>query len=137
MSTSAFTFRGARQTESYAAGAVIFEQGQPGECMYVIVRGEVDILVDGRYVDTLKEGSILGEMALITSDTRTGTAVARSACELAPVNRSQFMFMVQETPYFALKVMRVMAERLRGSPRAPGSLSHMQRPSPHSAEQVS
>jgi CRP/FNR family cyclic AMP-dependent transcriptional regulator len=52
-------------------------------------------------------------MALIDAKPRSLSAVARTDCKLAAVDRQRFSFMVTETPYFALHVMQVMAERLR------------------------
>jgi CRP/FNR family cyclic AMP-dependent transcriptional regulator len=55
----------------------------------------------------------LGEMALIDSKARSATAVAISDCRLAPVNEKRFLFMVQETPFFALHVMRSLTDKIR------------------------
>ncbi len=52
-------------------------------------------------------------MALIDSEPRSATAVAVTDVELVPVSEKQFLFLVSQTPYFALKVMRVLAQRLR------------------------
>ena len=57
--------------------------------------------------------SIFGEMALIDDEPRSATVIARTDCRLLEVDRRRFEFMVSETPYFALAVMRVMADRLR------------------------
>ena len=54
-----------------------------------------------------------GELALIDRRPRSATAVAVTACVLAPIDEKQFQFMVQQTPFFALQVMRVLTERLR------------------------
>lgn len=114
MTPQAGPFLGARQTLDFAASDVIFSQGDPAEHMYVVIRGSVRIVRDGVDVATVEEGSLLGEMALVDSAPRSATAIAQTHCELAPITRAQFLYMTQETPYFALKVMRVMAERLRG-----------------------
>ena len=44
---------------------------------------------------------------------RVATAIARTACKLLPIPEKRFLFMVQQTPHFALQIMRVVAERLR------------------------
>ena len=96
-----------------AAGAVIFREGDPGEEMYVVQEGRVEIRVGEEVVETLGPGEIFGELALIDDQPRSATAVAVTASRVAAVPEARFHFMVQQTPRFALQVMRVMAERLR------------------------
>ncbi|MCX7152860.1 MAG: cyclic nucleotide-binding domain-containing protein [Proteobacteria bacterium] len=105
----------AEQSElaAFAPGQVIFAEGEPGELMYVVHDGEVELHVKGKLVDTLGEGGVLGEMALVDHEPRVATATAKTACKLMPVAEKRFMFMIQQTPHFALQIMRVMAERLR------------------------
>lgn len=52
-------------------------------------------------------------MALIDRNTRSATAVAKTACKLVPIDEKRFKFLVQQTPNFALQLMRIIAERLR------------------------
>ena len=106
-------FRKEEDTRPFAAGQTIFSEGDPGDTMYVVVEGEVELLVKGKPVDHLGAGGVLGEMALLDSAPRTATAVAKTACRLAPINEKRFRFLVQQTPNFALQLMRVIAERLR------------------------
>jgi CRP-like cAMP-binding protein len=103
----------ADNVKSYRAGQIIFKQGDPGDHMYVVKSGEVDILVGERAVETLTEGGVFGEMALLDQASRSATAMARSDCEVVPVDQKRFLFMVQQTPFFALEIMRMMAQRLR------------------------
>ena len=66
-------------------------------------------------VTELAAESIFGEMALIDSEPRSATAIAITDVELVPVSEKQFLFLVSQTPYFGLKVMRVLAQRLRAT----------------------
>ena len=100
----------------FEPGEIIFSEGDRGEQMYVIRKGEVEIERDGTIVETLYAGDIFGEMALIDGSPRAASARAKTACELAPITEKAFVFMVHETPFFALTVMRTLAERLRRSP---------------------
>jgi CRP/FNR family transcriptional regulator, cyclic AMP receptor protein len=81
--------------------------------MYVVLDGSVLLSANGRTVETLGPGGIMGEMALIDQGPRAATAVAESACRLARIPEKRFLFMVRETPHFALQIMRVMTDRLR------------------------
>ena len=65
----------------------------------------------------LSADSIFGEMALIDNEPRSATAVAITDVELVPISEKQFLFLVSQTPYFALKVMRILAQRLRKTNR--------------------
>jgi CRP/FNR family cyclic AMP-dependent transcriptional regulator len=106
-------FRQSRDVVIYKAGQTIFEDGQPGDRMYVVLEGEIGIFSQGRLLLTAQPGTCFGELALIDNAPRTGSAIARTDSRLVPIDRKRFMFMVQETPDFALHVMHVMAERLR------------------------
>jgi CRP-like cAMP-binding protein len=106
-------FRHAENQRAYAAGEVIFREGEPGDCMYAVVEGEVEIRIGERVVERTGPGGVIGELALIDRSPRSASAVAATPCSLAPIDEKRFQFMVQETPFFALQVMRVLAERLR------------------------
>lgn len=107
-------FRHATKTTTFKAGEIIFNEGERGDVMYVVVDGVVEILLRGRSMIRLDEGEIFGEMALIESEhTRTATAKAETDVVLAPIDRDRFTFLVHESPFFALDVMRTLAERLQ------------------------
>jgi CRP/FNR family cyclic AMP-dependent transcriptional regulator len=106
-------FREATEVQSFSAGDTIFRTGESADCLYVVKQGQVDIVVGNQVVETAGPGSIIGEMALIDSTARSADAVAKSDCSLLPVDEKRFTFLVQQVPYFALRVLRVMADRLR------------------------
>lgn len=104
---------------SFAAGDVIFTEGEAGDHMYVVRSGEIEIERNGKVIETLSGGGIFGEMALIDGAPCSATARAKTDAEVAPINEKSFLFLVHETPFFAIAVMRTLAERLRRSaPRA-------------------
>ncbi len=98
---------------SYAAGSIIFEIGQPRDAMFIVQEGEVEIKVGDKTVETVSADGFFGEMALIDGGIRSASAFAKTDCVLVPINEKQFLFMVQETPFFALRVMRTLTARLR------------------------
>ncbi len=100
---------------TYDPGEIIFAEGDKGGHMYVVRSGDVEIEQNGKIIETLSGGGIFGEMALIDGSPRSATARAKTACELAPINEKSFLFLVHETPFFAIAVMRTLAERLRRS----------------------
>ena len=105
-------------TRDYKAGDTIFREGDPGTEFYVVQRGRVRILSGNRLLETLGENEIFGEMALIDSSPRSATVVAETDVTVAPITERQYLFLVRHTPYFALKVMRVLANRLRHQNKA-------------------
>lgn len=107
---SAFTYQD--DIHDYQAGEIVFSQGDAGENMYDVVEGEVLLSRDGREITRLKSGEIFGETGLINNEAHSVTATALVDCKIAKISRHRFMFMVDETPGFALSVMRVLAQRL-------------------------
>lgn len=103
------------ETTSIAAGTTIFKAGDAGDVMYVIIDGEIEIRVGAMTVEVAGPGSIVGEMALIDQAPRSASARTKSDCKLAIVDVKRFEFLVQNTPFFALQVMKTMADRLRHS----------------------
>jgi CRP/FNR family cyclic AMP-dependent transcriptional regulator len=106
-------FRNAKETRKVDAGAVIFDEGDEGAEMFGIIDGEVELRANGRVLRRLGPEEVFGEMALIDNAPRSLAAVAVSDTTLAMIDRHRFLFLVQETPMFALNVMSVMAEHLR------------------------
>jgi len=102
----------------FKAGEVIFREGDPAHELFIIQSGEIEIRLGNRVLETLPQYSIFGEMALIDSSPRSAMAVAVTDTKLVSVSEKQFLFLVSNTPYFALNVMRIMARRLRAANRA-------------------
>jgi len=109
-------FEHAEGVQEFQSGATVFEEGTTGDLMYVVLDGELEIRTAAGFVDAIGPGDIVGEMALIDSEPRSATLVAKSDCRIVPVDKKRFNFMVQETPFFALHVMKILADRLRKRP---------------------
>jgi CRP/FNR family cyclic AMP-dependent transcriptional regulator len=102
-------------TRSAKAGEIIFKEGDEAHQLFVIKSGEVRIQSGNRTLAELSTNHIFGEMALIDDAPRSATATAKTDVELVPISEKQFLFLVSQTPFFALKVMRVLARRLRAT----------------------
>ncbi len=94
-------------------GEILFQKGDPARNMYVVLTGELRIGDGNAIYDRLSEGGIVGEMALIDHGTRSATVTASTDCTLAEIDEKRFLFLVQQTPTFALNVMRLLSHRLR------------------------
>ena len=101
------------EPEEYTAGTVVFNEGDPADRMYVVQSGSVSLSIGDRVVETVTAGGLFGEIAVIDREPRSGSALAESDTILVAIDKRRFWFLVQETPYFAEIVMRVMANRLR------------------------
>jgi len=106
-------FRHASDTRALSAGEYLFRQGEAADLMYILVEGEVDILVEDTIVDTVGPETVLGEMAMIDAEPRSASVRAKTACRVVPIDQKRFQFLIQQTPYFAIEVMRILAHRLQ------------------------
>ncbi len=106
-------FDNAEDARDFAPGAVLFTEDEPGQLMYVILHGEVEVRSHGHPVAVCGPGEMIGELALIDEGGRSATAIARGECCLAPLDEQRFLALVRQTPEFALHVMRELARKLR------------------------
>ncbi len=106
-------FKFETDTTDLATGGVLFNEGDPGDCMYVLLEGAMKVLVAGETVEQSTRGALLGEMALIDQSPRGATVVATEPSRLAKVDAKRFNFIIQQNPFFAKHVMRVLVDRLR------------------------
>lgn len=106
-------FRHETDLQSLPAGQALFKEGEPGNLMYVLMSGSADIIVHNRVVESVEAGAIIGEMAMIDEGARSATIIAKSDCKLLAIDHKRFNFLIQQTPNFAIHVMRVIATRLR------------------------
>lgn len=108
----ALLLRAGEATE-YRAGEVVFSDRDAAEQMFLVKSGSVSLHKGDRTLEVVGVGGMFGEMALIDRELRSASAIADTDCELVVIDRRRFWFLVQETPYFAQLVMRVMVDRLR------------------------
>lgn len=99
------------------AGASLFAEGEAGHQMFVLIAGNAEVVVAGRVLETLEHGSIVGEMDLVAPGRRSASVVARTDCQFVAIDEQRFQYLVQQTPHFAMQVLRVLAERLRATDR--------------------
>jgi CRP/FNR family transcriptional regulator, cyclic AMP receptor protein len=96
------------------AGGVLFKNGDPGTSMYVVRSGTLTIRSGAVIYEHVGPGGIVGEMGIVDAcSPRTAMVYARTPAELVEIDEPRFLSLVQETPSFALTVMRVLSRRLR------------------------
>jgi CRP/FNR family transcriptional regulator, cyclic AMP receptor protein len=103
------------EVKEFEPGTLIFRSGEPGDCMFGLLEGEVELSWnDAEGHERIKVGDVFGAGALVTPDHRRyGDARAISACRLLVMNREKFMFAVQESPMFAIELLASIDQRLR------------------------
>jgi CRP-like cAMP-binding protein len=111
----------ARYTRSYEKGAVLFEEGQAGDCMYVIQSGRVEIVkqlgAQRVTIAVLGAGDCVGEMAVLERQPRSAGAVIAEPAELVVLDRDTFESLVRENGEIAVRIMRKLSQRLREANR--------------------
>jgi len=101
-------FKNIKDFVTLNVGEVLFEQGDDGDKMYAVREGELDVFYDDVYVATIKAGQYLGEMAMVSERKRHAKVVAKTDCKLIEIDKRRFLYLVQETPTFAIQVMQDM-----------------------------
>jgi glucose-6-phosphate 1-dehydrogenase len=94
------------------AGETIIRKGEIGREMYLLARGEVEVLDDsGQVVKVLKDGNFFGEVALLMSTPRVANVRTRTSCDLFVLDKTDFNRILHDHPQFAQGVMEIAKER--------------------------
>ncbi|MGQ3048112.1 MAG: Crp/Fnr family transcriptional regulator [Niveispirillum sp.] len=101
-----------------AAEERIFAKGDPGDSLYVILRGRVAVQTESdeakvMLLNILDTGSLFGEIAMLDGGERTATVVAQEATELLRIDRRDFMPFLLQRPDLCVRLMTVLCERVR------------------------
>lgn len=102
----------------YDAAQTIFHMGDPGDAMYVVDEGQVEICIESQgssvVVARMGKGEFFGEMALVDNSPRSASAVAGpQGTRVLAIDTPHFIYLVSQQPAFALVVLGIMADRLR------------------------
>lgn len=101
------------ETRSFDAGQLIFQAGEHGDCMFIVLDGQVELSVRGKVLERIGAGGVMGEMALIDGEPRSASALTLSETTVVPIRRERFDALVQQNPGFSIELMRVVVARLR------------------------
>ena len=105
---------GSSDRVSLNAGDFLFREGDPADALYVVATGTLRVVSGSTVYETLRAGSIVGEMGIVEEGSRRSAAViAGTRAELIEIDTQKFLTLVSEVPEFSIAVMRVMAHRLR------------------------
>ena len=105
---------GEAKTLTLKPGEVLFREGDQATAMYVVKHGTLRILSGSTILETVREGGLIGEMAIIEEHMpRSATVIAGTYCELVEIDVPRFLSLVASTPDFSITVLRVISRRLR------------------------
>lgn len=115
-------FKSAGSLEDKPGGKPIFSENEKSgglfsksAKMYLLVEGEVGLMVKNKFFGVVKKGDIFGELAVIGGLPRSATAMAKIDCRVFSLDEKQFHAALQKKPEFALMLMNIMVQRLRQS----------------------
>ena len=96
----------------FQPGEVVIKKGEIGRAMYLIARGEVEVINDaGDVVATLGEGHFFGEISLLLSEPRTATVRANSYCDCFLLDKADFTRVLRDRPQFLKSIMDIAMTR--------------------------
>jgi CRP-like cAMP-binding protein len=93
-------------------GTVLCREGKIGREFFVLVDGDAEVTKGGKRIATRSGGDFVGEIALLTTTTRTATVTATTPLRCFILTQADFRRVLDENPGVQLKVMKALAERL-------------------------
>ena len=97
--------RNAGVNVTFPAGSVVFQKGDPGDCMYIVQSGVIEMLIGDKVIEVCGANEAIGFMSMIDAAPRSSTARVKDAVELSIIDQRRFRFMVDEVPNFATYIM--------------------------------
>ena len=101
------------QEEEAEVGTVLFKEGDIGDCMYIIYKGNVKIHKGSTTLAILQEKDVFGELSLLDSETRSATATANTDCFLFKIDQEPFYELLESRPEIAKGFIKILCQRLR------------------------
>lgn len=107
------TLRDAK-TVTLKPGEILFREGDEAQSMYIVKQGTLRVLSGSTILETVRDGGIIGEMAIIEEQMpRSATVIAGTHCEMVEIDVPRFLSLVRSMPAFSITVLRVISRRLR------------------------
>ena len=101
------------QEEEVEQDTVIFEENEPGDCMYIILSGQIKIHKGKTLLAVLNEKEVFGELSLLDAETRSATATAKTDCVLFKIDQEPFYELIDTRPEVARGFIKILCNRLR------------------------
>jgi CRP/FNR family transcriptional regulator, cyclic AMP receptor protein len=98
---------------AFPANHTIFEQGEEGRSLYIVISGEVRIHIGDQDLAKLGQGAIFGEMALFDAEPRSASVTTLEQCDCLTLNQLQLIDAIEETPEIAVNITSALSRRIR------------------------
>jgi small-conductance mechanosensitive channel len=103
------------QVTSFGRGEKVIEQGANGDSMFILVKGEANVVLNRNGLDThiasLRSGDCFGEMSLLTGEKRSASVIADSDCEVVEIGKPVLANSLKENPELLTKLSTLLAQR--------------------------
>jgi CRP-like cAMP-binding protein len=101
----------------YRDGEVIIRQGEVGDCMYVVLSGQAEVIQSSEHGDQhlalVEQGSFFGEMAVFCREERSATVRSVGESRILKVDKKTLLRRIDEDPLLAVNLLQTMSERIR------------------------
>ena len=104
---------GVVKEEALPKDAVVVEQGEYDDCLYLVVEGMIRIHRGETLLAEIGPGDFFGEIALLEGIARTATATTESSSKLLRLERSELMHLIEELPAIAVTLLQTLSARIR------------------------
>jgi CRP-like cAMP-binding protein len=101
------------QEDEIEKDEIIFNENDPGDCMYIILSGQVQIHKGKTELATLHEKEVFGELSLLDAETRSASATAKTDCVLYKIDQEPFYELIDTRPEVARGFIKILCTRLR------------------------
>ena len=101
------------EEEEYEQNTVIFKEGDFGDCMYIIYKGEVNIHKGNAVLAVLRDKEVFGELSLLDAEARSASATSKTDCLLFRVNQEPFYELVETRMEVVKGFIKILCQRLR------------------------
>lgn len=104
---------------SFKRGQVIFAEGEPSTYLYIVAKGDVAIVKEGKGrlspISTVGEKDFIGELSMFNDEPRSATAIALQDCELVVIKKSEIRKVLRSCPEWVSNIMVTISDRLRST----------------------
>lgn len=100
------------QEVEFETQETIIRQGEEGDCLYIVVEGEAEVMVGGGIISHIEAKSVIGEMAILSGEPRSASCVATTHLLALKINRHDFWALMEERSEISLGIIKILVHNL-------------------------